>query len=159
MKYMFYKKNLKIKKFTCYYKIILLMAQIIVCVTRRGKSRYGATSDSKPKCPYGSECYRQNPQHFLEVSHPDGRTGATRAIKMCHPPGRTASNSSPSHRGKMYDHRNKVAQCNIHCNSGDGSACPDPNCPYLHEWQKCKYGTRCNYIRNPRSKKYCWGTH
>jgi hypothetical protein len=23
----------------------------------------------KPKCPYGEECYRKNPEHFKEFSH------------------------------------------------------------------------------------------
>lgn len=27
-------------------------------------------ADQLPECPYGARCYRKNPQHFLEYSHP-----------------------------------------------------------------------------------------
>jgi len=36
-------------------------------------------SDDLPKCPYGSKCYRKNPQHFAEFSHP-------RPVKSAVPP-------------------------------------------------------------------------
>ena len=39
------------------------------------KPRYGATSKSRPPCQFGAGCYRKNLQHFLDKSHPDGRTG------------------------------------------------------------------------------------
>lgn len=29
-----------------------------------------AASESKPECKYGSACYRKNPQHFKDYSHP-----------------------------------------------------------------------------------------
>jgi len=34
-----------------------------------------STSSSLPPCKYGSECYRKNPDHFANFSHPGMRLG------------------------------------------------------------------------------------
>eukprot|EP00003_Mantamonas_plastica_P017624 TRINITY_DN2915_c0_g1_i6.p1 TRINITY_DN2915_c0_g1~~TRINITY_DN2915_c0_g1_i6.p1 ORF type:complete len:368 (-),score=94.77 TRINITY_DN2915_c0_g1_i6:21-1124(-) len=31
--------------------------------------------DNRPKCPFGAKCYRKNPQHFQDMSHPDDHPG------------------------------------------------------------------------------------
>jgi hypothetical protein len=35
--------------------------------------------DGKPKCVYGSACYRKNPKHFLETWHPAGAASGAQA--------------------------------------------------------------------------------
>lgn len=34
----------------------------------------------KPPCKYGEKCYRRNPDHFQEYSHPSGTIWPTRVL-------------------------------------------------------------------------------
>lgn len=36
------------------------------------KAKTDPTPTDQRPCPYGSRCYRKNPKHFEEYSHPDG---------------------------------------------------------------------------------------
>ena len=40
-----------------------------------------AKTTDLPACPYGSRCYRKNPQHFKEFSHADDGNGKSNASK------------------------------------------------------------------------------
>jgi hypothetical protein len=39
-------------------------------IKRKSKIRRKKVPQDKPECPYGSRCYRKNPSHIAEFSHP-----------------------------------------------------------------------------------------
>ena len=144
---------------------------IIIQRERRGASKnlryvspdHGAILATKPPCEYGSKCIRQNPQHFLDMSHPPKRDGNAAS--------NTASNTKPAcqhvpkkhtlgehiRETELWRHNKKGPPLvNIACPFGDGTACSNPNCEFLHEGQECLFGNRCNMKKNG---KYCWGKH
>ncbi|XP_064613659.1 uncharacterized protein LOC135477473 [Liolophura sinensis] len=76
------------------------------------------TSDSDsdsdlPECPYGERCYRKNPQHFKEFSHPakhakDGTTTTTGAAVLPSKINSTADNLPPCKYGANCYRKNLI---------------------------------------------------
>ncbi len=60
-------------------------------------SKKQKTDDTLPECPYGSRCYRKNPKHFEEFSHPKD----TKADTISTDTSDSLSTPSTSNRGSI----------------------------------------------------------
>jgi len=87
-----------------------------------------ANLDARPKCPYGSACYRQNPQHRIDQWHPDNEEEEEDEENFSPPP--------PKKARRPTNAANSEKKTELKTTNGDSDSKP-PRVPV------CMFGAQC----------------